>query len=128
MKASHLGRAVAFLCSQLHLTQTELAHRSKISQAALSRACSGTRLENNNLRALCTGQPDSRDGLELLLGHLRDEIERAGHSTAEVQISAAALDLDDDLRALLEATRTDPQLDTLLRQIAGYVRTHPITD
>lgn len=83
-------------------------------------------MEAKSLRALCTSQPDPRDNLDLLVAHLRDEIERAGHSTHEVEVNASASRLDDDLRILLEEATHDEQLAGMLRQLAAFVRTHPL--
>lgn len=126
MSTTNLGRAVAYICSVKGTTQTQIAHNAGLSQVILSRACSGTRPEVKTLRALCTCQPDPRDNLELLVAHLRDEIERAGHGTHEIEISADVAQLDDDLRVLLEEARTDEQLAAMLRQLAAFIRTHPV--
>lgn len=66
--------------------------------------------------------------MDLLIAHLRDEIERAGHSTHELEITADASRIDDDLRTLMEAAREDDQLRGMLRQLASFVRTHPIQE
>lgn len=126
MSTSHLGRAVGFICSQRGTTQTQIASNAGLSQVVLSRACSGTRPETKTLRALCTSQPDARDNVDLLIAHLRDEIERAGHSTHEIEISADHSRIDDDLRTLMEAAVEDEQLRGMLRQLASFVRSHPL--
>lgn len=126
MSTTHLGRAVNFICSHRGTTQTQIATNAGLSQVILSRACAGTRPEAKTLRALCTSQPEPRDNLDLLVGYLRDEIERAGHSTHEIDIRADSSRLDDDLRVLLDEARTDEQLAGMLRQLASFVRTHPL--
>jgi transcriptional regulator with XRE-family HTH domain len=126
MSTSHLGRAVAFICTTKGTTQTQIAAHAGLSQVILSRACSGTRPEVRSLRALCTCQPDPRDNLDLLVAHLRDEIERAGHSTADIEIAADCTQIDDDLRLLLEEAKNDQQLSGMLHQLAAFVRTHPL--
>jgi transcriptional regulator with XRE-family HTH domain len=126
MSTSHLGRAVQFICAQRGTTQTQIAANAGLSQVILSRACNGTRPEQKTLHALCNSQPAPRDNLDLLVGHLRDEIERAGHSTHEIEIKADITPLDDDLRVLLDEARHDEQLAGMLRQLASFVRTHPL--
>lgn len=128
MSTSHLGRAVAFICSERGTTQTQIAANAGLSQVILSRACSGTRPEAKTLRALCNSQPQHRDNVDLLVGHLRDEIERAGHSTHEIEINADVSMIDDDLRFLLEEARHDSHLAGMLRQIASFVRARPVVE
>jgi hypothetical protein len=126
MSTSHLGRAVAFICGKNKCTARFIAECAGLHHTMLSRASHGGRLEAKSLRALCTSQPDPRDNLDLLVAHLRDEIERAGHSTHEIEINADTARIDDDLRCLLEEAKSDDQLAGMLRQLAAFVRTHPL--
>lgn len=126
MSNTHLGRAVAFISGTKHRTAREIAECAGLHHTLLSRACNGSRLETRSLHALCTSQPHPRDNLDLLIAHLRDEIERAGHSTSEIEIVADEARVDDDLRILLEEARNDEQLRGMLRQLAGFVRSHPV--
>lgn len=127
MSLSHLGRAVQFICSAKKTTAMEIANNAGLHSTLLSRTCNGSRLEARSLRALCTSQPDPRDNTDLLIAHLRDEIERAGHSTHEIDIRADTSRLDDELQLLLEEAKHDAQLAGILRQLAAFVRTHPMS-
>lgn len=126
MSLTHLGRAVQFIAGIRGTTATEIAAHASLSHVILSRASNGTRLEARSLRALCTCQPDPRDNLDLLIAHLRDEIERAGHSTSEIEMTADTSRIDDDLRLLLQEAKADDQLRGMLCQLASFVRTHPM--
>jgi transcriptional regulator with XRE-family HTH domain len=126
LSQTHLGQAIHSLCDTRGTTAKEIAGHAGIHHSMLSRAANGVRLETKSLRALCTRQPDSRDGLALLAGHLMDEIERAGRSASEVRISADDREMDDDIRKLAEESKIDPQLREVLHEFAVLIRTHPL--
>jgi len=126
MSLTHLGKAVQFIAGTRNTTATQIAANAGLSQVVISRACAGTRLEAKSLYALCTSQPDPRDNIDLLIAHLRDEIERAGHSTAEIEVTADTSNIKDDLRLLVEEAKYDPQLRGMLHQLASFLRTHPM--
>ncbi len=126
MSLSHVGRAIQFIAGARKTTATQIGANGGVSQVVISRASNGSRLETRTLKALCNSQPDGRDNLEILIGHLRDEIERAGHSTSEIEITADTSRIADDLRVLLDEAKHDEQLRGMLRQLAAFVRTHPL--
>lgn len=126
MSLSYFGRAVSALCSLRNTTASAIAAQAGLSHVNLSRACNGTRMEAKTLRAIVTGQPDRRDGLDLLIGHLRDEIDRAGVTEHEVTISADGRLVEADFRLLAEEAARDPQLAALLRDMAALVRARPL--
>lgn len=124
---TYLGRAVVALCEARHTTAQAIARYAGMSHATLGRACQGRRLEERTLRALCTQQPDTRDGLDLLLAHLRDEIDRAGRRSSEIQIEIDGRIQEPDIRLLEQEAARDPQLAALLVRIAALCRARPIT-
>ena len=126
MGLSHLGRAVHHICEIRQTTAQKIARHARLHHTMLSRAGNGARLEAKSLRALCTSQPDPRDGVELLLGHLRDEIERSGVGFSEIKISADGRVLEGDIRQLAEEAKIDSQLREVLRQLAILVRMRPL--
>jgi len=126
MSLSHLGRAVLHICEIRQTTAQKIARHAGLHHTMLSRAGNGGRLEAKSLRALCTSQPDARDGVELLLGHLRDEIERSGVGLSEIKISADDRVLEGDIRQLAEEAKVDAQLREVLRQLAVLVRMRPL--
>jgi hypothetical protein len=122
MALTHLSHALLALIDRRNTTATALGSEVGLHQVTVSRACAGERLSVDSLRALCTHQPDSRDGLELLLAHLRDEVERAGRLQTEVSITAEGKDATSDIRLLEEQARTDPELNAILHDLAQLVR------
>lgn len=128
MSLSHVGRAVQFIAGARKTTGTQIGANGGVSQVVISRASNGSRLETRTLKALCNSQPEKRDNLEILIGHLRDEIERAGHATSEIEIVADVSRIDDDLRVLIEESKHDEQLRGMLSQLASFVRTHPLPE
>jgi transcriptional regulator with XRE-family HTH domain len=123
MTPSHLAHALTALASRRGLTLTELADQAKLSQGTLSRLASrDQRPDVQSLQALCMKQPDPRDGLELLLAHLRDEVDRAGRLQTEVTITADGQDTPDDIRLLAAQAQSDPEMRAILHDLAQLVR------
>lgn len=122
MASSHLAHALLALFDRRGFTGTAVAKDCGLSQVTVSRACTGERLAVESLKALCTRQKHPRDGLELLLAHLRDEVDRAGRSQLEVEIQAGEHDPADDILLLEEQAREDPELSAILHDLAQMVR------
>lgn len=119
---SHLSHALLALIDRRGSSATALAAIAGIHQVTVSRACAGERLSVDSLRALCTKQLNPRDGLDLLLAHLRDEVERAGRHQTEVNISADTTTHEDDIRLLETQARDDSELRAILHDLAELVR------
>jgi hypothetical protein len=126
MSSSNLARSVDALCIAKNTTAFAIAAAAGMSHATLSRACAGRRLEERTLRALCTSQPDPRDGLDLLVAHLRDEVVRAGRLDHEVSVRADSRTLEPDLRLLASEAEHDDTLRGLLADLAALCRARPI--
>lgn len=123
---THIQTALNYVCTRRGTTVTALAAAAGLYQSTLSRAMSGTRLDPDSLRKLCTrSQP--ADGLEILMGHLRDEIDRAGRLQTEIRIQADTADTPDDLRLLASECKHDETLRHLLHDIADLIRRRPIS-
>lgn len=120
--ASHLSHALLALLDRRKATATSLAIEIGVHQTTVSRACSGERVAAESLRSLCTRQHDPRDGLDLLLAHLRDEVERAGRHQGEISIAADDREPDSDIRLLEEQAREDDELRAILHDLAQLVR------
>lgn len=120
---THLSHALLALRDRRETTISALAARAQVAQGSLSRLMSeGRRPDVETLRALCTLQADPRDGLELLLAHLRDEVDRSGRHQTEVRIEADNHVPSDDIRLLEEQSRTDKELRAILHDFAELVR------
>jgi len=124
--SSHLARTVDALCIAKKTTAFAIAATAGMSHATLSRACAGRRLEERTLRALCTTQADPRDGLDLLVAHLRDEVVRAGRSDHEVAVRADNRPFDPDLRVLADEAMRDESIRGLLADLAALCRARPL--
>lgn len=122
MSASHLSHALLALFDRRGYTATSVGKDCGIHQVTVSRACAGERLSVDSLRALCTRQVHPRDGLDLLLAHLRDEVERGGRSQTEVAITASDHDTADDILLLEEQARDDAELSAIIHDLAEMVR------
>lgn len=126
MSITHIGRSVAAICSAKNTTAQEIAARAGLSHVVLSRAANGTRMESKTLRALVSSQPDRRDGLDLLVGHLRDEVERAGATGFDVIIQRDGREVSAELRLLAEECEVDHHLRELLHEMAAIVKSRPL--
>jgi len=125
MNPTNLSLALWGLIARRKITATQLAAEVGLNQSTVSRACSSEprRIDIPTLRALCSGQLNQRDGLELLLAHLRDEVERAGRTQTEVSIVAAAVSPDDDIAVLAAEMRDgNAELIALIRDMAQLAR------
>ena len=124
MRRTHLSQALLALLNARGITITQLAGEVGIHQTTLSRLCAGTadRPKIPSLRALCTQQQASTQGLQLLLAHLRDEVDRSGRLPTDVQISAQGEPPDDWLHLLVDQSRTDNELREILQALAELVR------
>lgn len=117
MKQTHVAHALLAVTSDSSVRS--LAAACGISPSTLSKTISeGRRLDEATLRKLCV----QRKGLHLLLAHLRDEIDRAGRLQTEVRIEADGVQVDDDLRLLVEASQQDESLAAILHELATMAR------
>lgn len=120
---SHLSQALVAFLSGTRQSGTAFASKIGVHQTTISRITAGERPAVDTLRGMCTRWPDSRATLGLLVAHLRDEIDRAGRTQAEVDITAAEVE-DDDIHLLARESTKDPELAGLLRQMAELIRAH----
>jgi transcriptional regulator with XRE-family HTH domain len=120
--ASNLSTAIYAACARC--SQRELAELTGISQGTISRLASeDRRIDASTLRALCTNLPPPV-GLEVLIGHLRDEIQRAGRSQAELVIAPPGKPPTDYISTLASAAADDEELRALLIDLAKMVEVH----
>jgi hypothetical protein len=117
MMQSEFGSAIMAALADEAKTQTWLAATSGLTQSALNHLINrGYRPKRENLGPIC--QAFARpDGLDVLCGHLRDEIAAAGYRRTEIVLSTHPAETDhkldralDELRAIAGQRRDVAQL------------------
>ena len=117
MKQSEFGQALLGALAAEGQTQTWLSTASGITQPALNYLINrAVRPRRENLAPIC--QAFAReDGLDVLCGHLRDEIAAAGYRRTEIVLSTHPAETDgkldralDELRAIAGQRRDVAQL------------------
>lgn len=79
------------------------------------------RVDPETLKTLCTHH--DKNGIEILIAHLRDEIDRSGRLQSEIQIDAAA-PTDDDWTLLQRESQTNHDLRAIVADMARLIRRH----
>jgi transcriptional regulator with XRE-family HTH domain len=119
MPATYLSQALLALASTG--SARALAEKVGVSPSTLSKLIStDRRIDENTLHKLCANTEGA--GLELLLAHLRDEVDRAGRLQTEVGISGDELTDDADIRVLAHEAIDNSELRDVLRDLARMVR------
>lgn len=115
--SSEFGAAIMAALADEQKTQTWLAAASGITQGALNQLINkGLRPKRENLAPICHAF-ERPDGLDVLCGHLRDEIAAAGYRRTEIVLSTHPAETDgmleralDELRAIAGQRRDVAQL------------------
>jgi hypothetical protein len=92
-----------------------------VAQSTISRLVAGDRPAVDTLIAMKEQWANDRATLGLLVAHLRDEIERAGRSQAEIEVTVNRL-ADDDIHVLAESAREDADLAAIIHDLAQLAR------
>lgn len=121
---NHLGSALQYIATARNQAMRAISDATGVAPSTLSRVIQGVRLEPQNLRALCTRLPVPADGLDILIAHLRDEIDRAGRLQTEIRIDADTHDHEEDIRLLARECQRDRELAAILHDLATLVRRH----
>lgn len=128
MKQTNLSLALRSLISRRGITASQLAAETQLNQSTISRLLSDPdkRLDVPTLRALCQGQADPEDGLEILFAHLRDESERAGFTQGDVSFSSQlGRGMHDDIATLAAEMRNgNSELIRLIHEMAELARNY----
>jgi transcriptional regulator with XRE-family HTH domain len=129
---TEFGQAIMTALGNEQKTQTWLAAESGVTQSALNHLINrGYRPKRETLAPIC--QAFNRpDGLDVLCGHLRDEIAAAGYRRSEIILTTRPADSDgeldravDDLMAIAHQRRDVAQL---LLDLAYLARQIPETE
>lgn len=83
---SHAADAFRAALREAKLTQQQLATRAGISRPAIIKFLAGRPLSPRFLTMICGAFPSTKQGKNVILGHLRDEVVRAGFSQEEIWI------------------------------------------
>lgn len=117
----HLAKSLAAFIATENVTGGNFARICGLHPATVSRLNAGERPALETLKAICTRYPNKTGVLGLLVAHLRDEIERAGRSQAEIEVSVNRL-ADDDIHTLADCAREDADLAAILHDLAQLAR------
>jgi transcriptional regulator with XRE-family HTH domain len=121
MKTRHLGAALSNLISIKKTNQIKVAEKSGVSQPAINRIIQGARPTPETLK-LITNAWEKKDGIALLIEHLRDEIERSGQLNDEINITPRDGDDYNTLAdTLISAARIDHDVRALLIDLANLI-------
>jgi transcriptional regulator with XRE-family HTH domain len=127
MGTTYLSKQLLGLMAREKITQVQFAALSGLSQSTFSQILGrGDRPRAATLKVLCTSLPNPGDGLDILIAHLRDEVDRSGRLQSEVAIDVDGRVLPDTVRILAEEASKDPELRGLLEQMANMCLTRPL--
>jgi len=127
---SEFGTAIMAALADNDKTQLWLAEASQMTQSALNQLINkGYRPKRETLAPICHAF-ERPDGLDVLCGHLRDEIAAAGYRRAEIALSTHPAENDslleralDELRAIAGQRRDVAQLLLDLAQLCEELPT-----
>lgn len=120
VNTTHITATIRAILEREEKPESWLATLVGISAPTINRLTQH-RVSPESLRALCTRTP-SYYGLEILIAHLRDEIDRSGRLQTEIKIDAAASMADDFTLLQIEA-QTNSDLADVLHSMACMIRT-----
>jgi hypothetical protein len=121
VNTTHITNTLRAIIARSGKTDRWLAQVTGVSAPTLGRL-DKHRVSPETLCALCTKIPNPAEGLELLIAHLRDEIERAGRLQSEVTIEAVGAASSDDVALFLHEAQTNEHLRGIIADFAGAIR------
>lgn len=130
---THFGRAIEHAIMVNATTQARISIAAKLSQGALNHIIQAYRRPDaDTLRALCNCWPDRITCARILIEHLRDEVERAGHADGTIHLSLAGDNREaaaqHALAIIHQRSREVAQhLDALIEDLARLVASDPET-
>lgn len=128
-KKTYLGQAIGFYLTKLGWTQGQLSEKAGLSQPTISQLISTpTRINTKSLKDICHCWPSPEINLLILIEHLRDEIERAGHD-AQTDIDMRPIrphhlprtQAEEDI-AFLEAHLDNDGVSDTIHTVANLIR------
>ena len=121
VNATHITMMIRAILARENKPESWLAAETGVPQPTLNRLTQH-RISPDTLRALCTRAPGNY-GLEILLAHLRDEIDRSGRLQSEVKTEAND-DVADDYTLILKESQHNGYLHAMLHDMAELIRRH----
>ena len=121
MELTHITTTIRAILAREDESESWLAGLTGVSPPTINRLTQH-RVSPETLRALCTRAPKNY-GVEILISHLRDEIDRSGRLQSEVQIESV-LASPDDLSLLASEAQTNPDLQAMIHDMANLIRRH----
>ena len=123
---THLANALLALLDRRDLSLSDVAQLAALSQPSLSKLIGhGRRPDIDTLRALANLAipAHEHEGLQLLIAHLRDEVDRAGRPQKDLEIAPRQpIDPADDFALLQQQAIDDRELAAILHDLAELVR------
>ena len=109
---THMGRAIGAALADLDWPQQRLSAIAHIDQGTINRIINRKRRPDiATLRALCTCWTDPVRNARIMVEHLRDEVEAAGHADGSIIIAPSGAATDTRARHTLDLIRAaDPDL------------------
>jgi len=121
VNTTHITTTLRAIIARSGKTDRWLAQVTGVSAPTLGRL-DKHRVSPETLQALCTKIPNPAEGLELLIAHLRDEIDRAGRLQSEVTIEAVGEASSDDVALFLHEAQTNEHLRGIITDFAAAIR------
>lgn len=118
---TNLSKALSAFFAEKEVSASAFSKTIGVAQSTISRLVAGDRPAVDTLIAMKERWHDDRATLGLLVAHLRDEIERAGRSQAEIEVTVNRL-ADDDIHLLADCAREDADLAAIIHDLAQLAR------
>lgn len=116
---------ITYALSQIDMNLRDIALARGITPSTISRLRGGLRPSEDVLEKLCNGWPQAATGMNLLVAHLRDEIDRAGHETHNFTLKHTGQKRAAETERILETLRVgmehDAELYTLLADLRRLI-------
>lgn len=130
-KITNIGAALLGALGALKMKQEELATAMDSTQASISRLISGkTRPTRETLFALCTAikKTNYDQAINVLIGHLEDEIEESGMLQSDIEIIPARrnrptrLDIEKNIDIIRRSATRSRETANLVRDLAWLIK------
>lgn len=128
MKKTYIGRVLSYEMQRMGMTQSALSDRASVPQPTISQIiATDVRIAPTSLAALTHCWPTPEANGRVLIAHLRDEINRAGHDAENaVEIrwpnGDKATTMAARSLAVIQSHLADPDVAALIHDLAKVLR------